>query len=71
MCSDLGRILSDDRKRAVQYVLPCPQTATSPSTSLFFALPRHILLIEQGKYLESRLQAREKYFIPRNMKFIR
>ena len=42
MGSDLGRILSHGKKRAVPNILPRPQTATSPSTILFFALPRHI-----------------------------
>ena len=42
MGSDMGRILSDRRERAVSNILRRPQTATTPCPILFFVLARHI-----------------------------
>ena len=42
MGSDLGRILSDGKKRAVPNILPPSETGTKPSPILFFTLPHYI-----------------------------
>ena len=42
MGSDLGRILSDGKKRAVPNILPRSQRAIKPSPILRHVIPRHI-----------------------------